>query len=383
MNNHTLVIPTYNRPAMLKRLVRYYERRAPEMNLLVLDSSRLETAAQNAQTLAFYGERLRHETFPETTPPAMKLRDGLERVQTRYVSFCADDDIVFPDALPNAIAFLEGHPEYVSAHGRYLNFQERRFDNIRVWLEYGGPGNEAGHPGARIFRLLQRYESLFYGLFRTPDLRQIFEGVARQPSLHYQELFQSVAALIKGKVHRFQQIYAARQSGPAAEPEREKWQTYYWFAENSSEFVQHYLAYRDTLWDFYRVHGARPQLDQAAFFKAMDISHAVYFSAQCPPAYFHSVLQKYWPDDPYGEPNEDDVTARILYRVARMEQAIRKVIGYLSRPRLAMIRSLDEQVSVICNRRFKCRLPWNARLLAHDQYFHIGYIEVCRYLDEP
>jgi len=30
---HTLVIPTYNRPAFLQRLVRYYRKRAPYINL--------------------------------------------------------------------------------------------------------------------------------------------------------------------------------------------------------------------------------------------------------------------------------------------------------------------------------------------------------------
>ena len=212
------------------------------------------------------------------------------------MSFCADDDLVFPDGLREALKFLSEHPDHVSAHGLYLNFREQAHE-IHVMREYAGQSNDAANPGARIFRLCQSYKSLFYGAFRTEDLREIFAGVAGLPTLHYQELFQSVAALIKGKVHRFPRFYAARRSGPAAEPERDKWQTYYWFADNPTEFLQHYLAYRERLWAFYQAQGAEPRFDQDTFFKILDVSHAIYFSKGCPPAYFHSVLQQYWPAD--------------------------------------------------------------------------------------
>ncbi|MGH8743316.1 MAG: TIGR00180 family glycosyltransferase, partial [Burkholderiales bacterium] len=212
-DGHTLVIPTYNRPALLKRLVRYYCERAPWMNLLVLDSSRTEIAEENAKVLSICGESVRHVVFPGTIPVAAKLSQGLAFVQTPYASFCGDDDLVFPEELQRAVAFLQNHSDYVCAHGLYLNFRQVNHD-IHLMSEYAGPGNEATHPGARIFRLLQKYESLFYGVFRTTDLSDIFSAAASVPSYHYQELFQSVAALIMGKVKRFPTIYAARQSCP-------------------------------------------------------------------------------------------------------------------------------------------------------------------------
>ena len=133
---------------------------------------------------------------------------------------------MFPGAIAEALSFLDAHPGFASAHGLYLNFRE---DDrlVHVTREYAGPSNEAHHPGARIYRLCQSYESLFYGVFRTADLKDIFAGVARQPSLHFQELFQSAATLIKGKVSRFPTFYVGRRAGPEAEPGRDKWQTYY------------------------------------------------------------------------------------------------------------------------------------------------------------
>lgn len=53
--NHTLVIPTYNRPEHLERLVRYYRKRASSMRLLELDSSLLAVAEGNARMITGSG----------------------------------------------------------------------------------------------------------------------------------------------------------------------------------------------------------------------------------------------------------------------------------------------------------------------------------------
>src|SRR5262249_42353188 len=158
----------------------------------------------------------RHAVFEDTLPMAVKVERGLALVETPFVSLCADDDLVFADGLREGIEFLERHVDYVCAHGLYLNFQEAGDHEVHLMREYAGAGNDASHPGARIFRLFQRYELLFYAVFRTADLREISAGAAAMPTLHFQELFQSVAALIKGKVHRFPTLYGARQSCPAA-----------------------------------------------------------------------------------------------------------------------------------------------------------------------
>ena len=170
--NHTLVIPTFNRPDLLRQLVRYYFERARSLNLLILDSSRAELAEGNAKALASYGEFLRHVVFPEAISSTEKLARGLDLVRTPYASFCGDDDVVFPGSLKQAIDFLERNAGYGCTHGLYVNFRPEGRE-IRLAPEYTGPSNEAVHPGARIFRLLQRYESLFYAVFRTSDLRAI------------------------------------------------------------------------------------------------------------------------------------------------------------------------------------------------------------------
>ena len=399
--DHTLVIPTYNRPKLVRRLVAYYLRRSPEMQLLVLDSSTAATAAANAEWLKDCGPGVRHVTCPETLQPGAKLAQGLLLVQTAYASFCADDDLVFLDGLREAIGFLEGHPGYVCAHGLYLNFQvpEGKAE-VNLWREYGGPGNEAAHPGARIFRLFQAYESLYYAVFRTRDLQDIFAPVPGISSLHYQELFQSVAALVKGKVKRMPCLYAARQSITPAQPERDNWQTYYWFADKPAEVLEHYRTYCEDLWRFYAVHGPAPRLDRAAFQKVLDLSHAVYFAAGCSPAYFHSALQDLWPQDGFVEPGRIDLFDRLRAGPGAAEAAVavaaqpaaaaKWTLRYVltaarlvlrAAPYAAHRRSLDWRARGLGGTPWKCRLPWNLRWLAARPEFRRIYLDLCAYLD--
>lgn len=403
---HTLVIPTYNRPELLERLVRYYARRAPSMHLLVLDSSSTAAAEKNAKMLASHGGLARHVVFPETEQVGVKLRKGLELVNTPYVSFCADDDVVFPQGLSDAVEFLEQHTDFACAHGLYLNYRlgdeyRNNMEDVHVWREYGGPGNDATHAGARIFRLFQNYESLFYAVFRTPDLQDIFSAVQTIPTLHYQELFQSVAALIKGKVWRFPRIYAVRQSCDPAEPTRDKWQTYYWFGDNAAEFLQHYGTYSGEVWKFYERHAAAPRLERVAFQKALDLSHTVYFSKGCPPDYFYSLLQPLWPGDGYVQPGQVDLFSQLgappsvaptaapaggpvsahpkkwsprwIYLATRYVLQASKSAPFIYR--------LNWQVKNARHTPWRLRLPWSVRWLARIPAFRGAYFELCIYLD--
>lgn len=391
---HTLVIPTYNRPALLKRLVVYYAARAPEMPLLVLDSSKPEIAAANATMIKAAHPNAQHRMFTSDVPMAVKLSRGLAEVKTPTVSFCADDDIVFLDGLADAIAFIDEHPEYVSAHGLYLNFTESG-QTVIVAKEYAGESNEAAHAGARVFRLFQNYESLFYGAFRTADLVEVFEDVASIATLHYQELFQSVAALIKGKVKRFPKFYAARRSGPEAEPGRDKWQTYYWFAADPSEFVQHYVEYRDRLWDFYLRHQEAGALTRADFIRTLDIAHSVYFSKTCPPRYFHSILQPLWPEDEFAEKIDDlfQVMRQGKQRpgLGRAERLLMKVLRRIRRWRLARshdpntgapaLAALNTILAAQYRTPWRCELPLGLMWLAANEEFRSNLHELIVYLE--
>lgn len=393
-NQLTLVIPTYNRPLFLMRLLNYYRKRATNITFLVLDSSKPEIAEENALLISTIDRNFRYIGFPSSLQVAKKLSSGLDLVETPYCAFCADDDLVFLDALMRAQGFLQENPDYVCADGIYLNFNQIGTD-IHLVTEYASRGIDAEHPGARIFRLFQKYESMFYGVFRTPDLKEIFSFAKDIPSLHFQELFQATAALIKGKSYRFPEFFACRQNCKAAEPERTNWQTFYWFASNPDEFVRNYRLYCDDLWRFYQLFGSEPRMNKEIFFKTMDLSHAVFFATECPPIYFHSVLQDEWPGYIFRKPGSgnlledvktsmriplDDTLLDALSWFHRQISVFLRHIEFKRSRSLKSLVSLNEEVQKTCQTAWVCHLQSELCWLATVPQFRSAYFELCHYL---
>ena len=390
LNELSIVIPTYNRQELLAQLLAYYRVKRSAASFLILDSSESSIADRNARVVAEGGGHFRHVVYPTTTSVAEKLSRGLALVKTPYCAMCADDDLVFLDGVKQALDYLKGHPDRVCADGIYLNFFRSKAD-IYLKIEYGSKGIEAEHPGARVFRLFQNYESLFYGVFRTPDLTEIFAGVSRNSSLHYQELFQATSALLIGKSHRLPVFYAGRQHCVPADPSRDKWQTYYWFAEDREEFLCHYVRYREHLWEFYERRVAGPRLSKDEFVKSMDIAHAVFFGSGCPPEFFYSVLQPLWPRDPFKHlPDGDDVCNQ-LRRGARRRSwkgPVRRFGAWLQEFAAADPSSSGvDEINLSAREQF--RTPWKCLLepelewLADTGRFRLAYFELCRYMDGP
>ena len=408
---HTLVIPTFNRPELLKKIIQYYRDRASWIDVLVLDSSRTEIASQNAAALSRFGAGVSHVVFAQDVAVVSKLCDGLALVRTPTVSFCADDDLVFPQGLSEAIAFLQDHHDFVCAHGLYLNFRPAGRD-LFLASEYSSPSIDAAHSGARVFQLCQRYESLFYAVFRTPGAQDVFAALTANSTLHFQELFQSVAAVIQGKAKRLPVIYGARRSGPPAETARDKWQTYTWFADNPAEVLEHYRIYCDLLETYYQAHVAEPRSPRQEFVRMLDLAHAVYFAAGCPADYFFSKLQPLWPEDSYRRAGRLDALLE-AGRLAAMKRALlpdrQQELDVLEQFRLSSttrdwsnsgllggVRFLYES-ALGClrlmhlnaagnqsrNGGWRCRLPKPLLWLAASPLFRSAYFELHHYLGKP
>lgn len=383
----TLIIPTYNRHQHLKKLLNYYVQQKTPLSFLILDSSNAEVLAQNAQLCEAMGDSVKHVSYDSSIQVATKLLNGLQQVSTPFCGFCADDDLVFIDGIVAAIEFLQSHDDYVSADGIYLNFYTTG-SNLNVKLEYSTRGIQAEDPGARLFQLCQKYESLFYGVFRTHDAVNIFSGVAQNTSLHYQELFQAVAALLIGKSKRLPIIYAARQHGDPADMTRDKWQTYYWFAENPREFIEHYQHYKVGLCHFYQSYASDKSLSVDKFAQLLDIAHAMYFGLGCPPEYFHTTLQNIWPKEPYQDrthyshnvSNELKHPFRVQY-----EMFFNKFAKWLpdkisSMYRIGAINRLNRQITKQLGIQLRCQLSPDVRWLASTAQFNRAYRELCLYI---
>ena len=277
MEEYTLIIPTYQRPILLRAQLQYLSESFACGRVLVLDSSTAPAAAANAATARNF-PFVDYRAFDSATPFAHKLLQGLRTVATPFVSLCADDDLLFPSALERCLAEIRRRSELSAVHGTYLHFfvPGKPPLNISFGREYDDPSINAADAGARLLQLFDHYESTYYAVCRTPVLRQIFEVQADIPSLLFQELYKAACLVLSGPTLRLPDIYCARRlDGPEATVNRRRWHPMYWAVqEGIGDFFRHYLSYRTQVLDWWRAQ--EPKRDPAQMEQLLDSAHYIY-----------------------------------------------------------------------------------------------------------
>jgi len=276
LENYTLVIPTFNRPLLLGALLRYLESARAAFPILILDSSSEENRRRNRAMLAALQLNAKLLEFDEQVNVFAKFNEGLAKVETDYVSVCADDDLVFVDAIAASVGTLVDRPDYVACHGIYMNFSVvGRVVDLQI--EYAGPSIEATDAGDRIYELLSRYEALFYAVYR----RDFFADVLRRskqpqapPLWHFWlwELFAAVLTAGSGKVKRLACISNARRAFPDAS--NSQWHPASLIVDDSDAFFAEFVRYRRRLIDYFSEKGVNLGTDPA---RRLTLAHLAYF----------------------------------------------------------------------------------------------------------
>ena len=212
----TLIIPTYNAPHYLKRILTFYSRYGPEFKIIVGDSSLDKNKKENKKIISSFTEleiEYRDEYKTETNPHN-KFADLVKQVKTKYVVFCAEDDFVLPNGIKRAIEFLEKNKDFVIAQGDYINFCI--IDGRFQW-EPGYKYNSIIFNNAkyRSFLHLSNYSiPTVYGVFRTESLKRIYQEMTNSKidTRFFGELFPSILTLVYGKLKYLNILYGARNT---------------------------------------------------------------------------------------------------------------------------------------------------------------------------
>lgn len=207
----TIVIPTYNRPRQLLRLLDYYSQ--DKLSILIADSTikpfKLPRKFKNVE----------YYHFPNY-PYVKKLPLIYKKVKTKYVVFCADDDFVLSSGINVCINFLEENPDYISAHGHYLRFKEEKSGNISAWPTYLYSLNldiNSNIPSKRVVQLLSNYAQLLYATIRTKEAKRIYSLLEKNSLIsndNLVELTQAILLCIEGKSKVLPILYDVRESTP-------------------------------------------------------------------------------------------------------------------------------------------------------------------------
>jgi len=211
----TILIPTYNRPKYLKRLLKYYnEYPNYKFNIFVADSSSEENKKLNKTNISLFSNLdINYLEYAIEITPHDKLLDALNQIKTKYCVICADDDFVSPNGIYESIKFLNENPDFTVVHGTYFGFiLNHKHTNTISWRNiYEGPSIISNNPEDRIRLNFNDYLPTFYGVSTTCHLRLIFkENYEFQDDLYFSELFLSSLSLIYGKMKRLDIFYSAR-----------------------------------------------------------------------------------------------------------------------------------------------------------------------------
>ena len=122
-NDLTIICPTYNRPYMLDRALKYYADSQFSCKIIIADSS--ESGAQNILMgiLEKYSSLLNLEYFhiPDNPDFALKLYKASTKVSSKYSIILPDDDLVIKSGLLNVMSLLEKDSSVAAAYGNRLS----------------------------------------------------------------------------------------------------------------------------------------------------------------------------------------------------------------------------------------------------------------------
>jgi len=219
MTKISIIIPTYNRPKYLRRVLDYYNSCKVIYNIVVDDSSSDENKRRNKETISslpnlkvlYFGH------YSSDIEPGDKFADALDRVDTKYCLSCGDDDFIVPSGIERSIDFLEKNKDFSIAQGQaaafYPRIKEKGNRKFYWQIEYLFESNTLSDSKSRLVEQMTNYSvPTFYGVYRTDFLRMIFRETLRSVNHgRLRELLLAALTLTCGKMECWNGFYAARE----------------------------------------------------------------------------------------------------------------------------------------------------------------------------
>ena len=173
----TFCVPTRNRPEFLHRMLTFFRQTDVRQPILIVDSSDASNAARNCSVIDNFGTALHARYVNVDLPIVEKCCEGLARVQTPFVAFCADDDFQFPEVVAECVTFLRKNADYAVAQGRVIHVSNVQSGRGTEFSCQFVRAESIDHSDAaeRFVAMASRPFSTFYGVYRTADLRRSFE----------------------------------------------------------------------------------------------------------------------------------------------------------------------------------------------------------------
>jgi|GEM_PF-1770995 glycosyltransferase domain-containing protein len=214
----TVVVATSNRPAVLRRQLRYLSDVEFRFRVVIADSSSPEFARENRTAVATTTGLKLHYGYSEAGHLQV-CRNVLKRLITPYAAVFSDGDFAFPTTLEMAIDFLEAHPGFGSAVGITVS------DLARKGRCYVLPARSIKNdsPVVRFRTLARDWFSTVPGVHRTKLAYETYRNASECSDFlngrQFSEVILSQMAALQSRIHLIPRIACLQEDRePALAP---------------------------------------------------------------------------------------------------------------------------------------------------------------------
>lgn len=200
----TVVLITHNRPAFLRRAVKYYS--SLPCTIMVLDSTPERPEGD------FSAVDYHH--VPEFAYWGMqaKLAYGVEQLTTPYMVLAADDDFILHDSLVESVGFLQANQDYGMCHGYCLMYLTQA--NSVSYFRRDKKVQEdycAERAQDRVIDYMSQYIPPFYAVTRTDLMKTWHSALPPGTNFQWQEIGHVYFLLASAKARILPMPYVVRE----------------------------------------------------------------------------------------------------------------------------------------------------------------------------
>ncbi|MGI5096402.1 glycosyltransferase [Treponema socranskii] len=154
----TVLLPVYNRPAVIKTIGSILQQTYTKFELLIIDNASTDNTVEEIKKIN--DKRIKLVVNEKNRGQTYSLNKGLELATGKYIARIDSDDIALPTRLEKQVAFLENNPDYglCGCWVQYIN------DDDQLTITMKTPTTDKG------LRLLQNVTCGMYhpaSMFRT------------------------------------------------------------------------------------------------------------------------------------------------------------------------------------------------------------------------
>lgn len=225
----TVVIPTYNRPDYLKRILGYYNQYGSGLPIIVADSSSDENKKRNKETIASFQRASFSylDKYDSNAGGYHKIIDALQQVSTEYCVLCADDDFITPSGIYESTQFLDMNPDYTMAYGDCALFivKNNLIHKAKPYYKlYCSQANTYAESRDRLVAGVSNNSVYYYAVRHTSFTKMLFMEASKMTTSSYSsgslrvtgdilfaEYMVTWLSAIYGKIKRLENLTSAKE----------------------------------------------------------------------------------------------------------------------------------------------------------------------------